>query len=346
MTSPRILVTGAGSGVGQGIIKSLHASCLKLIVISADITPFNAALYRTKEALLIPKVEECQALEKIIEVIQKNKIDVVMVGSEFDLNFFAQNKEKIESETKALVIVSHRKTVEIADDKWLTAQFLKEADFPYPQSASPQTLEEALNAAKNFEFPFILKTRRGTSSKHVYIIEDEAALERYYPTVPLPMIQELLQKPCNELSYEYTCSIFKTKEGKFVGPFTARRTLRHGNSWVIEVDHFKEIYPLILKIGETLPIVGSFNVQLMKSPRGYIPFEFNARFSGTTAVRAHFGFNEPEMAVQNYFLHETIQNPAIRKGMCFRYLEEVFLEGVGEIQLENSFSKGIVKQWF
>ena len=346
MMHPRILVTGAGSGVGQGIIKSLQSSSLEPTVISADITPFNAALYRTKEAFLIPRVEEFEALERLVELILKNKIDIVMIGSEFDLNFFAANKERIEKETKALVVVSPQKTVEIADDKWLTSQFLKEADLPYPQSVCPHTLEEAINAAKDFEFPFVLKTRRGTSNRHVHIIENEESLRRHYPTVPMPMLQEMLNKPSSKLSSEYTCSVFKTKESKLMGPFTARRTLRHGNSWVIEVDHFRDIYPLLLKIGESLSIMGSLNVQLMKSSRGYVPFEFNSRFSGTTAVRTHFGFNEPEMAVRNYFFHENLQNPSIRKGMCFRYLEEIFLEGVNENQLEQAFSKGDVRPWF
>ena len=38
----------------------------------------------------------------------------------------------------------------------------------------------------------------------------------------------------------------------------------------------------------------------MMGPKGPIPFEINARFSGTTAIRAHFGFNEPELAIQSY----------------------------------------------
>ena len=37
------------------------------------------------------------------------------------------------------------------------------------------------------------------------------------------------------------------------------------------------------------------------SKRGPIPFEFNSRFSGTTSIRAYFGFNEPLMFLKNYF---------------------------------------------
>jgi len=69
MNSVRVLVTGAGSGVGQGIIKSLQISDYPITIVSADISPLNSALYRTDEAVIIPKVEEDGALELIIELI-------------------------------------------------------------------------------------------------------------------------------------------------------------------------------------------------------------------------------------------------------------------------------------
>ena len=58
MKNINILVTGAGSGVGQSIIKSLNISKLNLSILSADINAYNAGLYRTKKSILIPPVEQ------------------------------------------------------------------------------------------------------------------------------------------------------------------------------------------------------------------------------------------------------------------------------------------------
>ncbi len=113
----RVLVTGAGSGVGQSIIKALRLSQLPLSIISADITPMNAGLYRTNEAVIIPRVESEGSLEEIVAILLRNKIDVVMVGSEFDLVFFSKNKAVIESQTGILIVAAPLETVNITDDK-------------------------------------------------------------------------------------------------------------------------------------------------------------------------------------------------------------------------------------
>jgi carbamoyl-phosphate synthase large subunit len=346
LKSIRVLVTGAGSGVAQGIIKSLRISNLPVHLIVSDIAPLNSALFRGHEATLMPKVESEGSLDLIIDKIARANIDVILIGSEFDLNFYAAYKEVIESKTKALVAVSPLETVRLAEDKWLTVEFLKKNKLPYPRSHIPVGLEDAVSLAETWGYPVLLKTRIGTSNRHVHVLEGEQELVYFYGRVPKPMLQQVIRKPSNNLDYEYTCSVFKCADGRIIGPFTARRTLRGGSSWVVEIDRFEELHPLLLSIGTLLPVMGSLNIQLMMGVEGPVPFEFNARFSGTTAVRAHFGFNEPEMTLRHYFLQEELPPPKLRRGLAFRYLEEVFVENAAAEQAEQYFTKGVVRGWF
>ena len=166
----RVMVTGAGSGVGQGIFKALRASALPVTLVAADITPMNAALYRADEAVIIPRVEEANALEYTIELLLQHRIDVVMIGSEFDLEFFSLYKTEIESRASVVIIVAPPETVAIANDKWFTAEFLREAGLPYAEAYLPKSQEDAVHRAEEWGFPVVLKTRRGTSSRHVHVV--------------------------------------------------------------------------------------------------------------------------------------------------------------------------------
>jgi carbamoyl-phosphate synthase large subunit len=342
----RVLVTGAGSGVGQGIVKALRVAGLPITIVGADIAPMNAALYRTDEAVLIPRVESEGALEQIIDGLRTHRIDVLMVGSEFDLEFFAAHRATIEEASGTQVIAAALETVHIAGDKWLTAEFLREHGLSYAQSALPVDLADAVRIAADWGYPVVLKTRQGTSSRHVHIVRDRRMLEEVYGGTPLPMLQRLLDVPRSELNTEYTCSVFKARDGSLLGPFTARRTVRGGTSWHIEVAPFTALHPLLLGIGNAMDFVGSLNVQLMLTPAGPVPFELNARFSGTTAIRAHFGFNEPSMTLKSYFYHETLTAPAVRSGVAMRYHEEVFVDDVSAADLSAGRHTGYVNPWF
>jgi carbamoyl-phosphate synthase large subunit len=327
-------------------VKSLRIAPFPVTVVSADIAPLNAALYRADEAALIPRVEDPDALERIIAILRAKKIDVVLIGSEFELEFFSQNREIIQSTSGTVVVVAPPRTVAIANDKWLTAEFLRENGLPYAESSLPRSIDEAVSLAREWGFPLVVKPRGGTSSRHVYITRTMGELRSAWPVTPNPMLQRVVDIPSAELHNEYTCSVFRTASGVMLGPFHARRTLRGGTSWLIEVCRFPHLDELLLGIGQRLDFPGTLNVQLMIGVDGPVPFEFNARFSGTTAVRAHFGFNEPALAIQSYFFNEEPKPPTIRSGVAMRYNEEVFIENTIAAEVTPDVSRGQVRPWF
>ncbi len=342
----RVLITGAGSGVGQAIAKALHISDLDVSIIFADIDPLNPGFFRSDEAVIIPRVEEPGSLEQIISILIEQRIDAVMIGSVFDLMFFAENKAAIEQATGALVVVSPPVTIAMGTDKWLTTEFLREHDLPFPRSLLVEDVDAAMEKVHDLQFPLIVKPRFGRASQGVHVIDTLDKLSHALRFVDEPIIQEMIAMPGQTLSDEYTCSFVKLRSGDIIGPFTARRSLRSGHSWVVESQRFHVLIPLLSTLAEKIPSYGPINVQLMVGPKGPVPFEFNPRFSGTTAMRANFGFNEPAMILKADRLGDTVARPDIRKGMAFRYLEEVYVDGISSSTMTPPYPPGTVHDWF
>lgn len=346
MKTIRVMVTGGGSIVGQGIIKALRHSRLPLRIICTDIAALNVGVLRADEAVVMPPVERDGSLAAWLTAIRELRADVLMIGSEYDLAFFSEHRPAIEAQTGCKVIASSPEAVAIADDKVATAEFLRANGLPHARTLAPVSLAEAAAGAEQFGYPFVLKPRSGTSARHVEVIRDRASLDYFFPRTPRPMLQEFLREVPESIGGEFTCSTFRCADGTLLGPFVSRRTLRGGSSWMVEVTDSAAIGELMLAIGNRLPSVGSLNVQLMLTERGPVPFEFNARFSGTTPIRAYFGFNEPEMAIRSYVLNERLEVPAIRRGFCMRYVEEIMLDEIPANAVPASLPAGVINRWF
>lgn len=333
----RVLVTGVNGCVGQGIIKALRENPLPVHITAADISPFGAGLYWGDDFIAVPPVEKDGALESIISALNAHRIDAVLIGSEYDLLFFANHHQVIEKETGAVIVVAPAETIECAGDKWRTAELMAKKDLPFATTALPENLDQATAIAGDWGYPVIIKSRTGTSSRDVFMIANAAELQRAFEKVRDPIIQRPAGTPSSRLHQEYTCSVFRCANGNVLGPFTARRTLKNGDSWVVEVGDFATLKPLLLDLAERLDFIGPLNVQLMNGADGPTPFEINARFSGTTAIRAHFGFNETEFALRSFVLKETIEQPTIGTGVSVRYLEEFYLDGATANSLGDAF---------
>jgi len=342
----RVVVTGAGSGVGNGIVKALHMAKTVPHIIATDIAPLNAGLFRADEGRIWPKVEDDGALDIILRELVSLRADAVLIGSEYELEFFARNRAVIEAETSVQVVVSPVDLVTMANDKWDTVTCLKENALPHPRTTLPASTDEAIADADEIGWPVIVKPRRGTAARGVHRVIDADALRGIFQPGTGQIVQQKLGRGDGRLDDEYTCSVFRMSDGGLLGPFTARRSLRGGDSWTVEVDNFPDLHPLMMDIGSKLPAMGPLNVQMVLTDSGPIPFEINARFSGTTAIRAHYGFNEPEMALRHFVGGETPANPEIGKGIALRYTEEVFVDGYGADNLAPPLPAGKINRWF
>lgn len=297
-----IAITATGGGVGQSIIKALKDSGYNLIALDGE--PLGAGLYMTGKRYLLPYANADTYIPELLDVCKKEKVNLLFPGMDIELKKLSENTGLFE-EIGTRVIVSRPKVIDIADDKYLTSQFLRDNDLPVVYTSWVNAMP----------FPYIMKPKRGGArSKNVYKIEKAEDI----PDVDNNYIyQEYIEGD------EYTCGTI-TIGGKYRGCIIMRRILRDGDTYKAFVEHNKVIEELCEAVCNKLKPLGAFNIQLrLRDGIPYV-FEFNARCSGTTAARALAGFNEPLM-IADYLLKGKEPDFNIKEITILRYWNELVI---------------------
>lgn len=337
----RVLVSGVGGGVGQSVMKSLRASNLDPWILAVDAEPLAAGLYRADAAALIPLASDPDFVASLIALAKRHQVQAIVPGSDPELPVLAVERDRIERETGASVIVSSADTVAIGWDKARTVEFLEAEGLMAPPSAVD--LEAARSLARYVGYPLVVKPRFGSASRGVVVVADQAELENAWTRTRDPIAQQQL------VGDECTCGTFVDRNGSVRGTIILRRTLSGGATYRATVDHDPETERYISSIAAALRSRGPCNIQLRRTKAGPVAFEFNPRFSGTTAARTGAGFNEVEAALRHWVLGEDVPVLTARDLVVLRYWNEVFVptESVAELRASREIvgPTGEVRTW-
>lgn len=328
MTNPgktiNVLVLGVGGNVGQGILKALAMSSLPCRIIGACISPLSAGLYMVKDAYLSPIANEDSFLDWLIETCNKEKVDVILSGVEEVLFVLAAQIKFIEERTSATCIVSSSHLLNICNDKLQTCQWLKDHDFNYPRFANFMDTAQVKLLADKCGFPLIAKPIRGKGSLGIIKIERPEDLD-LIPQNTGYVIQQFLGSPDDE----YTIGCFSDNQGQVRQAIVMKRELLQGTTYRMQIGDYPDIRKEAIRIVSALKPKGPCNIQLRLVNGQPICFEINLRFSGTTPMRAHYGFNDVEACLHHFVFNEQQVNlPLITEGVCLRYWDELYVDPV------------------
>jgi carbamoyl-phosphate synthase large subunit len=319
-----IAVTGIGSLIGQAIIKSIQRSDLKekIEIIGFDYFNDTVGGFWIDEKYILPdilkpNVTQGEWVDVIVKVLIERDIKLLFVGVDFELPILAKYKEYIERKTGAIVLVSSTEVIEIADDKFLTYEFLKNNNLLHPQSYLPEELDYA-----NLNYPLIVKPRKGERSRGVHKVNDKDHLLKVINEIDNPVIQECVGNDVDE----FTCgTIYLNDELKEI--IVLKRSLKEGNTFISNYKNdFPEIITSYLKeVAECLKPFGACNFQLRLDKNG-LPkiFEINSRHSGTTYIRSLFGFKEIEYIINSLLFNKETEFE-LKEGTVVRYFDEFFV---------------------
>lgn len=317
-TIVKVLVTGAGALVGQGIIRSLMESSLSPVIVAADPSPLSAGLYWTRHRHLVPMASDPAYAPAFENILDRERPDAIIPGTDFELLLFADNRARWEQRFGTHVIVSDPNVVRIANDKYLTYCFFRDHGFATPDSCLPGG-ESAL--IERVGFPLIVKPRVGARSVGVVKVQTENELARALATGDGLVIQECVATE----RAEYTAGTL-TFEGRCEASIVMRRDLRDGNTYRAYVEAFPALNAEVRRMAEVLGSHGPANFQFRLDAQGRPKvFEINGRFSGTTPFRMRAGFNEVEMVLRRLLCSEPIKQPSVRPMTILRHFTETIV---------------------
>ncbi|MDC8437830.1 MAG: ATP-grasp domain-containing protein [Candidatus Nitrosotenuis sp.] len=329
MRQANVLVTGAGSILGQGIIKSLklsnvqHPRPVAYNILAADMSPQAAGIYRCSKAFLISAPSEPDYGDRIVQICRENGVDAVFAGTDEELLPLALLKDRIKKESGATVITNPVDVIMMASDKWATYEYLTKNRLSCAQSSLPESKDEFVG---KFGYPIVVKPRQGYGSLHFYVVHNNDELQRAISTIEAAGWQPILQEYLGGTDNEFTSGITVDVNGAAVmSSISMKKTLKNGQTYKAFIDDFDSVRSSAREVALKVGAVGPVNVQAKLVDGDPTVFEINARFSATCPIRAAAGINEPDIVFRNMVMGEKIHLHSYLKMVCMRYWSEVYV---------------------
>lgn len=343
MKKIRVLITAASGGsVGEQLMEALRMAKTPYYIVTTNIEAEKNGLYEADRGYLIPPASHRQYIPRLLTIARKEKIQVIIPGSAPELDVISKYREKFIGEG-ILPLINAKTVIETCQDKLKTMEFLKTNKLLFPKFSFLQ--KAAL--PKGLDFPLVIKPLKGGGgSRNVFLLQDQEDLNYYFRYFKKLGLTALVQEYIGSSEQEYTVGILTDFEGNLLasmemkrevkGDLSVRAEIRNLNRnqkpYVISTGFsqgFVDDYPDVKKFAEKIALAlgsrGPLNIQCRKTPKGIYVMEINPRFSGTAAIRALLGFNEPDILIRKYLLKQKIGQVKYKKGLVLRDLRMVYV---------------------
>lgn len=317
----RVLVTGVGGNIGQGVIKSLRAGKNKYYIVGIDMEPLSAGCFLVDRFYKTPATRALVFRAELVKIIKKEKIEAIYVCSPEELEFFSLNQNELEKKLNISVFVNPARVVRIGQDKLLTANFLKDSGFPYLDTARAGDKAKVDSIINKYGFPLIIKPQIGSGSKNIFLLNSRKQINSLANFVPNLIVQRYIPGSDNE----YTAATISNSNMKVRAIIILHRDIHSGTTYRTELVQDKSLGFQVTQIIEALGAIGVCNLQFKVIKGKVFVFEINPRFSGTCGVRYLYGFNDSEMVFELLRLKHYITQPKFKPAVVLRYWNEIFV---------------------
>ncbi|RLI15327.1 hypothetical protein DRO41_04380, partial [Candidatus Bathyarchaeota archaeon] len=140
----KILVTGAGGPAGVNFIMSLRIAPEKIFIVGTEADKYFIHLAPTDKKYLVPRATDVDYIDKLNEIIEKEKIEFLHAQPDIEVAVISENREKLE----ANVFLPSKEAVRICQDKLESARVWRKSGVPVARTIE---LSDESDVDKAFE---------------------------------------------------------------------------------------------------------------------------------------------------------------------------------------------------
>ena len=278
-------------------------------IVATDMQLSAPALQAADVKIQVPAVYDPKYIDITLNICNEQKIDALLCLNDLELPILAENKARFEA-LGVKVIVSDPKVIDIAFDKYKTAQWVESIGLNAPKTyVTLASAKEAL-AKGEISFPLFMKPRWGSGSIGLETIEDMEELDIYYHLLMKKIKKTILATASVGDEYimiqekltgkEYGLDVMNDLEGNNVAVSVKQKlAMRAGETDKALTVDLPEVCEMGATIGRNLKHIGNLDVDIMQRANGdYCVLELNPRFGGGYPFSYEAGANMPKAILQ------------------------------------------------
>ena len=284
-----ILITAASRRVPLILAfgQALKRLKIKGNVITTDMNHMSPGLYFSTRHYIVPLTTDPQYIPIIKSICFRERIHLLIPTIDDELPLFGKHRENFGT-MGIKVAVSSERTGLICNDKYATAQFLREKDISFARTWLPSELDFG-----KLTYPLFLKPRSGRGSVGAFMILNERELRFFLDYVPEPIVQEFLE------GKEFTIDLLADFGGRVMSVVPRERmVVRSGVTDRGRTMNHPGLIEIAIRTAEALDIRGPANIQVKLQNEKATLFEVNPRFSGGIPLTIAAGADFPGWLIE------------------------------------------------
>lgn len=313
-----ILSCGTRNKIVQYFKKELGG---KGLVIATDCNEFAPALYDADKYFIVPRMDNKNYLNVILDVCKKNNINAVLSLIDPELSLIAENKERF-LELGITPIISDFDIIEMCFDKYNFYKFLVKNGLKTIRSYVDKELFYKDLEARIIDYPVFVKPVRGSASINISKVTSKDEINLLFDKHDNLMIQEFMD------GIEYGADVYIDMiSGEPVTIFTKEKIkMRAGETDKSVSVKDEKLFELIKRLVKIAGFKGIIDIDIFKVNGEYFISEVNPRFGGGYPHAYECGVNIPGMIINNLDVKEN-------KDTIGEYEQDIYMMKYNELKI-------------